>query len=458
MKILLVEPAYYTRYPPLGLLKLAAMHKACGDDVELVHGMKEPAVRPDVIYVTSLFTYAWKHVHDAVEYYRRLFPGVHVELGGIYATLMPEHAQLSGSDQVKTGLVAQAETYRPDYSLVEDWNASIMFSMRGCIRKCAFCAVPRLEGKTSGQAVGVRDLIEPGHKKVILWDNNILGVSNWTDVVDELRDAAVSVDFNQGLDARLIDDDVARKLRELRVDPIRLAYDIPSERVAVEAAIDSLHAAGFNRRRIIVYTLYNFTDTPEEFRQRVTDLVSWGSVSYPMRYEPLNSLTKNRYISPHWTAEQLEMVAVARRVIGAGGAFPPYKALVEKMQRATTFKEAFRLRGPKRRRRRVEVAGTVEDATPNLSSCRTEFRDLFNDPATLRSRVKCDNCRTTLKKGERAFAIQDYAGRYVGYLCPHCHPNKKWINGLWRSTLGESFVLNGASSPLTIPVLTSTVH
>lgn len=100
----------------------------------------------------------------------------------------------------------------------------------------------------------------------------------------------------------------------------------------------------------------------------------------------------------------------------------------------------------------------MEDATPNLSSCRTEFRDLFNDPATLRSRVKCDNCRTTLKKGERAFAIQDYAGRYVGYLCPHCHPNKKWINGLWRSTLGESFVLNGASSPLTIPVLTSTVH
>ena len=458
MKILLVQPAYYTRYPPLGLLKLAAMHRAQGDEISFVRGLQTPEVQPDLIYVTSLFTYAWKHVHDAVGHYRRLFPETEIVLGGIYATLMPEHAGLSGSDRVKTGLVAEAELYRPDYSLVEGWDSSIMFSMRGCIRKCAFCAVPRLEGKISGKAQGIRDLIEPGHKKAILWDNNVLGVPNWPDVIDELKAAAVTVDFNQGLDARLITDDVAKKLREIRVDPIRLAYDIPGERVAVQSAIDSLHAAGFNRRRIIVYTLFNFTDTPEQFWKRVTDLVSWGSVSYPMRYEPLNSLTKNRYVSPHWTAEQLEMVAVARRVIGAGGAFPPYKALVEKMQQARTFEEAFSLRGPQRRRTPVGVAGVVEEATPNLAAYRTAFRDLFNDPATLRSKVKCDNCNGSLGVGDRAFAIQDYAGRYVAYLCPHCHPNKKWINGLWRSTLGDDFDLNVASSPLTIPVLASTVH
>ena len=177
-----------------------------------------------------------------------------------------------------------------------------------------------------------------------------------------------------------------------------------------------------------------------------------------MRYEPLNSLIKNRYVSPHWTAEQLEMVAVSRRVIGAGGAFPPYQALIDKLAGARSFEEAFSLRGPLRRPRRVGVAGTVEEATPSLSSARSAFRDLFNDPATLQSSVKCDNCSASLVAGERAFAIQDYTGRYVAYLCPHCHPNRKWINGLWRSTLGDDFVLNGGSSPLNIPLLTSTVH
>ena len=457
MKVLLVQPAYYTRYPPLGLLKLAAMHKAQGDDVAFVKGIEKPEFNPDRIYVTSLFTYASRHVHDTVEYYHSLFPKAKVTLGGVYATLMPEHAQLSGA-KVRTGLVTEAEGYRPDYSLVEGWDASIMFSMRGCIRKCAFCAVPRLEGKTSGKARGIRDLIEPGHKKVILWDNNILGVPNWSEVVDELKEANLKVDFNQGLDARLITDEVAMKLREIRVDPIRLAYDIPSERLAVQSAIEKLHDVGFNRRRIIVYTLYNFTDTPEQFWNRVTDLLSWGSVSYPMRYEPLNSLIKNRYVSPHWTAEQLEMVAVARRVIGAGGAFPPYQALIDKMANARSFEEAFSIRGPKRRATREGVAGTVEDPTPNLSSTRSAFRDLFNDPATLQAKVRCDNCHLLLHKGDRAFAIQDYMGRYVGYLCPQCHPNRKWINGLWRSTLGDDFEMNGTFSPLNIPVLSSTVH
>ena len=457
MKILLVQPAYYTRYPPLGLLKLASMHKEEGDQVAFVRGLEHPEFRPEIVYVTSLFTYAWKHVHDTVAYYKALYPEAKIVLGGIYATLMPEHARLSGANEVRTGLVAEAEGYRPDYSLVPGWDSSIMFSMRGCIRKCAFCAVPRLEGKTNGKARGIRDLIEPGHKKAILWDNNVLGVPNWSDVVDELKAAGVSVDFNQGLDARLITDQIARKLREVRVNPIRLANDIPSERNAVESAIESLHAAGFSRRRIIVYTLYNFTDTPEQFWGRVTDLVSWGSVSYPMRYEPLNSLIKNRYVSPHWTAEQLEMVAAARRVIGAGGAFPPYQALIDKLAKASSFEDAFSLRGPLRRPK-IGIAGTVEEPTSNLSPERAAFRDLFNDPATLQSAVRCAECGVCLAIDDRAFAIQDYAGRYVAYLCPHCHPNKKWINGLWRSTLGDEFALNGEASGLTIPVLASTVH
>lgn len=354
----------------------------------------------------------------------------------------------------------EVEQFRPDYCLLPEWDSSIMFGTRGCIRKCAFCAVPRLEGKTWGPAESITDLVDPRHKKVVLWDNNILAVPNWRDIVDELRELDVEVDFNQGLDARLITEEVAHELAKVKIRPIRMAYDIPSERKALERAVPALEAAGFNRRRMIVYTLYNFTDTPDDFWRRVVDLLSWGVVCYPMRYEPLNSLTKNRYVSPHWTGAQLEMVARARRVMGYGGAFPPYRALLEKFRAAASFDEAFSMRPASRPRRDPEgVAGIVENPTPGLNGTRANFRELLNDPSTLLRAVECEGCRRRLDVGERAFALQDYAGRYVGYVCPLCHPNRKWINGLWRSVLGEEFSRDGhGGRELPVEVITRTVH
>lgn len=415
---------------------------------------------PKLILVSSLFTYSWRPVHQAVDHLRELYPKAEIQLGGIYATLMPEHAALSGAE-VHKGLRMDVERYRPDYSLTPDWDSSILFGTRGCIRKCAFCAVPRLEGKTWGPAEGIKDLVHPDHRKVVLWDNNILGVPNWREVIDELRELDVEVDFNQGLDARLITEEVAQKLAEVRIRPIRMAYDIPNERKALERAIPLLEAAGFRRRAMIVYTLYNFTDNPDEFLKRVIDLLDWGVVSYPMRYEPLNSLVKNRYISPHWTVRQVEMVARARRVMGYGGAFPPYKPLLQKLKNAESFEEALSMRShPLERKAWPEAAaGSVETRTNGVSPERAAFTELLNDPATLQHAVRCELCNTKVPEGDRAFAVQDYSGKYVGYVCPSCHPNRKWVNGLWRSVFGEHF----SGEPVALrthplPLITRTVH
>ena len=460
MRVLLVEPEYYTRYPPLGLLKLSSYYKHQGDEVEFHRGNKPAWRAPHRVLITSLFTYSWAPVHSAVEYYRDLYPRAKIILGGIYATLMPEHAALAGAG-VHAGLFMDAERYVPDYTLVPDWDSSIMFGTRGCVRKCAFCAVPRLEGKTWGPAQGIRDLVWPGHKKAVLWDNNILAVPNWKDVVAELKELDVDVDFNQGLDARFVTDEVAQELAGLKLYPIRMAYDIPNERKALERAIPALEQAGFRRRNIMVYTLFNFMDTPEDFLQRVINLLSWGVVSYPMRYEPLNSLVKNKYVSPHWTAEQLELVARARRVMGYGGAFPPYTALLEKFRKASSFEEAFSVRQGNEKKRPFPkgVAGQVEEATPGLLNDRAAFRELLNDPSTLQHSARCQACGQRIRKNDRAFPVQDYAGKYVEYICPLCHPNRKWINGLWRSVLGEGFSANGRK-PLSLPegVLSRSVH
>jgi len=352
MHVLLIEPEYYTQYPPLGLLKLSSYHKQKGDTVQYLKGasgIRHLYTYPDLIYVTSLFTWAWEPVHRAIKVARLYFPKSRIELGGVYASLRPDHAATAGADYVHTGILPHVEGLLPDYDLVPDWHrkrrASVMFTHRGCIRRCQFCAVPALEG----QPFQVRDtgsikpLVHPEHNRVILWDNNILGESHWQDIVGEIKDLNLEVDFNQGLDARLINEDVAEAFRGLKMPVIRIAYDFPGMGKSVKRAIELLEWAGFSRRNIVSYVLFNFRDNPEQLFTRVRDLLSWGATAYPMRFQPLDALEKDRYIADNWTQEELSLVATARRVIGYGGAFPPYEGLVRKFLEAKKFEDAFGL-------------------------------------------------------------------------------------------------------------------
>jgi hypothetical protein len=351
-KILLVEPQkgkkYHTAYPPLGLLKLAAYHKNRGDKVKLVEGVCNNGFTPDVIYITSLFTYAWEPVHEVIRFYATKYKKAQVIVGGIYATLFPEHLRETFKNRIEIhkGLFPKIDNILPDYSLVPEWNASILFSSRGCIRKCPFCSVPILEPDFRARKT-IKKLIYPGHRKVIFWDNNILASPYWRDIFDELDGLDLEVDFNQGLDARLLTEKVALRLRRLKIPILRLAYDSDGMRNPLKKAITLMKDVGFRGRRIIVYCLFNYeNDNPESFLARMKDILEWEVVAYPMRYEPLQPRPKNTYVSPNWTAEQLEMIQRARRVIGFGGAFPPYEGLKKKILRARNFEKAFALRPP----------------------------------------------------------------------------------------------------------------
>lgn len=352
MNVLLVEPQrgrdYHTTYPPLGLLKLAAYHKRKKNKVRIVEGLSGDGFEPNVVFITSLFTYAYEPVHEAIRYYSREYKKARIVVGGIYATLCPEQLREVFRDRVEVhqGLVPEIEDISPDYSLVPQWKASILFSSRGCVRKCSFCSVPVLEPRFNAKK-SIRHLIYPGHNKIIFWDNNILASPYRKEIFDELEELGLQVDFNQGLDARLLDEDVARRLKRLRIPIVRLAYDSKGIRAPLRRAICILQELGIRGRRIVVYCLYNHQeDTPGGFLGRIKDLLDWGVVAYPMRYEPIEPRPKNTYVSPHWTAEQLEMVAKARRVMGYGGAFPPYDALKKKILEADNFKKAFELRPP----------------------------------------------------------------------------------------------------------------
>ena len=352
MKILLVEPQkskkYHTPYPPLSLLKLSAFHKKKKDQVKFVQGFSDNGFEPNIIYITTLFTYAWEPVHEVLRYYAQKYNKSEIIVGGIYATLCEEHLRENFKNRIRIhkGLYNKVENILPDYSLVPEWDASIVFSSRGCIRNCPFCAVSVLEPEfKTGKSI--KHLIYPGHKKVIFWDNNILASPYWENIFDELEELNLEVDFNQGIDARLINSYVAERLKKLKIPLLRLAYDTMGIRESLKKAIDTLKEIGFKGRKILVYCLHNYPsrkDTAETFLMRIKDIMEWGVVAYPMRYEPLEPRPKNTYVSPYWTAEQLEMIAKARRVIGFGGAFPPYEGLKKKLLKAKNFEKAFELR------------------------------------------------------------------------------------------------------------------
>jgi hypothetical protein len=364
-KVLLVEPDYYSRYPPLGLLKISSYYKSIGAKVKYVRGLtKLRRFTPDTIEITTLFTYSRKQVHNAIAYYSQLYPRSKIYVGGIYASLMPSCIQsLYPNVLVQQGLNEHADSFVPDYEILsqvekwKDWDGSIIFTSRGCINKCGFCMVPKLEGPLKDITNTPSTLVNPNHSRVILWDNNFLAQPNWYEKLEDLKKTGKWLDFNQGLDARLLTEEKAEILASLRVKDYRFAYDGKYQRKAAENAVELLSSYGVSRRKISFYTLYNFyseqstySDTPDDFYHRVLDIVEWGAVSYPMRYVPLDAISKNTFISPNWTAEQLEKVAKARRVIGFGGAFPPYNALVDKFKKAGEFEEAFRLEPIKNKR------------------------------------------------------------------------------------------------------------
>lgn len=346
----MVKPKYYSAYPPLGLLKLSAYHSKLGNTTELVWGTDQPVkVEPDIIYITSLFTWAWKPVWEAIRYYSQRYPRADLWLGGLYASLMPEHAALSGINpsHIFKGIHPQAELELPDYNLVPEWNekeaASIVFASRGCIRSCLFCGVPKIEGKLCLERTTIKEQIWHNHKRLIFFDNNLLASKKWESVFNQIRETGFPVDFNQGLDARLIDEKVAKQISELKIyRSVRIAYDTSEVGPYVKKAIELLKANGVDGRNILVYLLYNFVDSPEDFFQRFKNVLNLGAVAYPMRFQPIYTLKKDSYVSAQWGQERLNALATARRLFGSGGTFPPYKGIMDvKVKGCRTFDEAF---------------------------------------------------------------------------------------------------------------------
>ena len=252
---------------------------------------------PRKVFITSLFTWDLKHVVQSIDFCRRSFPNSEIMVGGISASLLSEDALSLTGVMPHRGLYTDAESYPPDYSLTFERknNISITSTTRGCVKRCQFCSVKDLEPNFSVRDDWEKD-IEKDFQSIIFWDNNFLASPNFERDCERIAALKKRVDFNQGLDARLLDQEKARLLFKTNLLPIRLAYDDVAYEEDVLRAIRL--ARQHSKREIVVYVLYNFRDTPEDLFYRINLLNREAVLSFPMEYRPPKN--GGRLAGPNW--------------------------------------------------------------------------------------------------------------------------------------------------------------
>ncbi len=329
MRVLLVEPNFpippksknHRDFLPIGLLKLASYHRAKRDEVKLIRGNHYfQEFYPNQIEITSLFTYWSNYVWESVKFYKQNYPKSKVIVGGIYASLMPEHCKNSGCDEVFVGVHEKAEKFKPDYELV-NVDYQIVHTSRGCLRRCKFCGAWKIEPDFISKK-SIKD--EVCSNRIIFYDNNFLANPYIKEILEELKNSkhngrVVYSESQCGIDGRLLTPEVAKLLKQARFLNPRIAWDHGyNQRKMTKKQINMLVDAGYPAKDIYVFMIYNYEQDYYEMLKKLKQCKRWGVQIVDCRYRPLNQTFENYnprkrqtkedyYIYPKWTDRQIKL-------------------------------------------------------------------------------------------------------------------------------------------------------
>ena len=267
------------QFPNIALMKLSAYHKAQGDSVEWYTPFAE---RYDLVYVSKVFSFSPD--------YDLCINADKVIYGGTgYAISLKDSREIYDKSK-NIPLTDEIEHIYPDYSLYGVTDTAYGFLTRGCPRGCQFCIVKPKEG---GVSYKVADLAEfwNGQKNIVLCDPNILACKDWSVLLTQLADSKAWIDFNQGLDVRLMTPEKIEMLDLIKMREIHFAWDKYEDKELVLSKLKEyslLAKKKPNIRNSIVYTIVNYDTSFEQDLERVYTLRDMGYWAYIMIYNKAN--------------------------------------------------------------------------------------------------------------------------------------------------------------------------
>jgi hypothetical protein len=275
------------KLPNVALMRLAAHHRAQGDEVTLLRApnrgsLKKAKWAGDLTdgYHRVFGSLIFERTRELAGKVREVYPGA--ILGG---TGWPEGGSLEGRGVGK----------EQDYSIYPEFTASIGFTQRGCRLRCPFCVVPKKEGKNRHELAVTELWRGEGHPKhLLLLDNDFFGQEGWREKAEAMREGEFRVCFSQGINVRLFDQEAAEVLGTLdcRDDQFRrrriyTAWDNKKDEQRLFAGLDLLtKVAGFKPDQIMVYMLIGYWpgETQEDRLYRQKKLREYGCRPYPMPF------------------------------------------------------------------------------------------------------------------------------------------------------------------------------
>lgn len=306
MKVGLIDVDGRNKFPNIALMKISAWHKQQGDNVSWYSHFDAPY---DLVYCSKVFSFTpdFNEPINATEIRRG---------GSGYCIDLVDGKEIYHSERDSV-LPYEIEHIYPDYSLYPELtkDTAYGFLTRGCPRGCDFCIVGKKESRCSHK---VADLSEfwNGQKNIVLCDPNILACKEWKSLFQQLIDSNAKIDFNQGLDIRLITEEKIEYMNQMKIHEIHFAWDKYEDKKKIlpkfKLFAENFHAKKDTSSHIaVVYTLTNFDTTFEQDLDRIYTLKDMGYWAYVMIYDKKHCDPKYRKLQ-NWVNYRNAFMSIPR--------------------------------------------------------------------------------------------------------------------------------------------------
>ncbi|MCI8339973.1 MAG: radical SAM protein [Lachnospiraceae bacterium] len=305
-------------FPSLPLMKLSAWHKQQGDAVKwyepLFDSMDEPL---DRVYMSKVFSFTQDYPYHVNA--REIVKG-----GSGYCITLVDGKEVY--DKTKdSDLLPEIENIYPDYeiyydSIPEVWNTAYGFMTRGCPRGCEFCHVGCKEGRRSYKVADL-DTFWRGQKNIVLLDPNITACGDWKELFQQLIDSKAWIDFSQGLDIRMMTEEMAEMLKLMKIKQVHFAWDRYGDKEDIVPKFEQFkRITGWDKRKLSVYMLTNYDTTIEQDLDRIYTLRDLGYWPYVMIYD-------KEHTKPGDTVRKLQRWVNMRQIFDKVKRFEDYQRL-----------------------------------------------------------------------------------------------------------------------------------